>query len=197
MAQTRKEHEIAATADQAKPPTPFERMIHSMARIAELEKQEAAVSTDQDNAILSAETIEEMWDADERGPLGGRDLADCELAILNIGLKYSRSNTAPDGSEIKTKFRTSDGRILYLMVDAVRTSDAGEKKTIRLPKVGETFQFNTSAPSLVEKLWWLHQHGMIDPLQGKMVECVIKAIDLGGGQAVLKLRPAPRRAQRA
>lgn len=120
-------------------------------------------------AILSAETEEEMWDADERGPLGGRNLPDVEQTILDFTVKYSRDAT------MRTVFVTSDGKRMYLLVSAKRLD------------TGEEIVWNTSAPLIVAKIMWLDQRGKLP------YDCVIRATDLGGGQAVLKLKPIPAR----
>jgi hypothetical protein len=65
---------------------------------------------------------------------------------------------------------------MYLLVRAIRLD------------TGEEFIWNTSAPGLVSKLFWLEIHDKLP------CECVIRSTDLGGGQAVLKLKPIPVRA---
>lgn len=119
-------------------------------------------------AILSAETEQEMWDADERGPLGGRDLADVELRILSYGVRFSRAN-------IGSRFVGKNGREMYVMVEATRYDN------------GAHISFNTSAPYLVAKIVWLDRHNKLP------ADAVIRATDLGAGQAVLKLKPLSKR----
>lgn len=168
--------------------TPFQVMLRAM----ELEAtQDAGTFAGDDlNGILTAETEEEIWDADERGPLNFQHLADCELAVMDITVKYSRGSR----DDIQTPFITPEGKKMYLLVEAARLSDAGEKQHLRLPAVGEVFQANTSARYIVGKLWAFYTRGYMS--QGKTLECVVKEIDLGDGTGVLKLRPMPRRAVR-
>jgi hypothetical protein len=175
--------------------TPFQRMLRMMESEATAEVEENKFSGDDLNAILTAETEDALWDADERGPLNGQHLAACELALVDVSVKFSRGE-----SDIVSPFQVADGRggtrKMYLLVTAYRLSDAGEKSHLRLPAIGELFEFNTSARFLVAKIWSFYTKGYIDPDAGKVLECVIRETDLGGGQGVLKLRPMPRRAVR-
>jgi hypothetical protein len=180
------------TTGQVTKITPFQGMIRQMGMTAELDLTATKFNGDDLNALLTAETEAELWDADERGPLNFQHLADCELQIIDLSVKYSR---AGQNGDMVSQFVTDDGKKMYLLVTAVRISNAGEKTVLRLPAVGEEFQANTSARYVVGKLWAFLQKGYIDPDNGKRLECVVKSTDLGDGQAVLKLRPMPRRTQ--
>lgn len=168
--------------------TPFQVMLRAMAMDATADAEDAKFTGDNLNALLTAESEDEIWDADERGPLNFQHLADCEIAIVDIAVKFSRGSN----SEIATPF-VHDGKKMYLLVTAYRLSDAGEKKLYRLPAVGEVFQANTSAQFVTTKLWAFYTKGYINPDNGKTLECVVKAVELGDEQSVLKLRPMPRR----
>jgi hypothetical protein len=122
--------------------------------------------------ILAADTEEEMWDADDLLQTGGRDLADVEQTIISYEVKRSRN---PD---IKSAFRAEDGRYMFLLIRSVKL------------ETGDEFTWNTSAPYLVAKIIWLADHDRLP------YDAVIKATDLGAGQAVLKLKPIPKRAMR-
>lgn len=173
--------------------TPFQIMLRAMAMDATADAESNTFSGDDLNAILTAENESDIWDADERGPLNFQHLADCEIAIMDVNVKYSRGTN----TEIQTPFIVKDdkgnSRKMYLLVKCVRLSDAGEKKHLRLPAVGEVFEANTSARFVAAKIWAFYIKGYINPDTGKTLECVVKEIDLGGDQAVLKLRPMPRR----
>lgn len=171
--------------------TPFQRMIRAMEMDATAEVEAGNFTGDDLNAILSAETEEELWEAGEQGPLNAQHLAGCELAIVDVRVKYSRGE-----SDILTPFVTPDGRKMYFLVNAYRLSDAGKKAPIVLPAVGEIFEFNTSARFLATKIWAFYTRGYINPDTGKTLECAIHETDLGGGQAVLKLRKLPNRVVR-
>lgn len=164
--------------------TAFQRLISTMGEMAELESDTPGMGESSMEAILLAETEDEMWAADDRGPLGGRDLAEVELEIHGFTVKRSRRNR----DDIKTVFVDEAGHKMYLMVSATRISQSPERPDIA---VGDLVEFNTSAPLLVLKLFWLRNHDKIP------VECVIRGTDLGEGQTVLKLKPIPKRAQRA
>ena len=148
--------------------------------------------------ILSAETEEELWEADNRAPLNFQHLAGCEIGILGFDVKFSR---AGNNSSIVTPFTWQDERgtdkKMYLLVSCVRLSDAGAKSIIKLPPVGEQFQANTSARYVVTKLWRAMTMGLIDEKTGKVLECMVEETDLGDGTGVLKLRPIPKRVMRA
>lgn len=121
--------------------------------------------------ILTAETEEEMWNADDLAQTGGRDLADVEQILLAYAVKWS---TNPD---IGSAFIDPDtGRRMYLLVRSARI------------ETGDEFVWNTSAPLLVGKILWLADR---DKLPANVV---IRARDLGGGQQVLRLKPIPKRA---
>lgn len=166
-------------------PTPFQVMLRAMEMDASAE--DGNFGGDDLNAILSAETEEEMWEADERPPLNFQHLAGCELSILDFDVKYSRGE-----SEIQTPFITPDGKKMYLLVKCVRLS-GGKTTVFRLPEIGEVFTANTSARFVVAKLWRMLTLGMIDERVGRSAECMVQSTDLGGGQAVIKLRPIPKR----
>jgi hypothetical protein len=167
-------------------PTPFALMVRAMANDATA--SEGEFSGDDLNAILAAESEEEMWDADERPPLNFQHLAGCEIAIIDFTVKYSRGGN----DSIKTPF-TYDGKKMYILATCTRLSDAGEKSVLRLPPVGEIFQANTSARFVVAKIWKAMIMGLIDYRAGKSLECVVQVTDLGDGTGVLKLRPIPKR----
>jgi hypothetical protein len=119
--------------------------------------------------IMEAEDESEMWDADDLDQTGGKDLVDVEQRILAYTVKYSSNPT------IQSVFRDSEGHYMYLLVRSANLS------------TGEEFVWNTSAPLVVGKIMWLATRSRIP------ADVVIKAKDLGGGQAVLRLKPIPKR----
>jgi hypothetical protein len=162
----------------AQPLTPFQHLLQVMDMEATAETDSQAAGNDL-NVLLSAETDEEAWDADERPPLNFQHLADCDLEIRSIDVKYSRGVN----SDIQSIFVSPDGRQMYLMVECVRITNAGQKTIINLPKVGEVFQANTSAKYLVGKFMNFYLRGRV-PFRTH-----IKSVPLDGGQQVLKARP--------
>lgn len=179
------------------PRNPFGLMIAGMAMEATLETEAEAFSGDDVNltAILTAEDDDAIWDADERGPLGFRDLAGCEIEIIALDVKFSRNATKPTGEDFKSVFvDPGTGKQMYLLLTCVRIGETGDEDTrIRLPEIGEQFQANTSARYLVAKLWRFYQLGKIDPDNNVRLACRVRGTDLGDGQTVLKLRPLPKR----
>lgn len=176
-------------------PTPFQMMLRAMANDASAE--DGNFGGDDLNAILSAETEEELFESDERPPLNFQHLAGCEIAVLNFDVKFSRGNN----DSIQTPFVWEDSKghakKMYLLVKCVRISTAGEKTVIKLPPVGEVFTANTSARFVVAKLWRAMTLGLIDSARGTSWECAVQETDLGDGTGVIKLRPIPKRAVRA
>ena len=124
-------------------------------------------------AIATADTEEEMWDADEFSQIGGRNLEDVEQSILEYTVKFSSNQ------EIQSVFVDSKGRKMYLLVRAARLTN------------GEEFIWNTSAPLVVGKILWLANHNRIPG-----AEVVIKGKGPEGSR-VLMLKPVPKRATRA
>jgi hypothetical protein len=175
-------------------PTPFQIMIRAMAMDATAD--DGSFSGDDLNAILSAETEDELWESDERPPLNFQHLAGCEIEILDFSMKFSRTNDP----KMKTPFvwvdEQDNSRKMYVIAKCVRLSDAGDKKLIRLPGVGEVFEANTSARFVVTKMWRAMTMGLINANNGKGLQCVVQETDLGDGQGVLKLRPIPTRSVR-
>lgn len=170
-------------------PNPVRRMLGAMAMEATMNSGDAFTGDDV-LAILEAETEQEMFEADQQGPLNMQHLEDCELAIYDVSVKFGRGGN----EDIKTMFIDPEtGKQMYLWVTAARISDAGNKSTIKLPGVGEQFQLSTSARFVVTKLWWLSTHGKIDRDAGVSYEVKVDGTPLGGGQSVIKLLPVPKR----
>jgi hypothetical protein len=166
-------------------PTAFAAFLAHMENLAELDTGSSGGSGERTvEAILAAESEDEMWEADEQGSLGGRNLADVEQEIQDFEVKFSNRQ------DIDTIFIGPEtGRKMYVLIRAVRVSKSSEMPSIA---VGEEFVYNTSAPALVAKLFWARGHGKVPGWQA-----VIRATDLGGGQAVLKFKPLPERPAKA
>lgn len=122
-------------------------------------------------AILSAESEEDFWNADEKVSTGGRDLQDVEIRILDFTVKKGTDTGIKNNI-----FRDPEsGAALYLDVRAVRLDS------------GEEMVFNTSAPLVVAKILGLQERGMLPQ------DCVIRGTETANG-TVLKLKPVPKRA---
>lgn len=178
-------------------PSPFDSLLRMMEMEATAAAENNTFSGDDLVGILSAESDDDIWDADERGPLNAQDIAGCEIEIIGVTVKWSRGD-----SDIATPFQVRDEhgttKKMYLIVSAVRISDSGDNRsTMRLPDIGEVFEFNTSARFVVAKIMQFYRLGRIDADTHSTLECMVRATDLGSGQAVLKLRPLPKRAQRS
>jgi hypothetical protein len=153
--------------------------MQKMSMTADIDSAESSGSTENTvEKIILAETEEEMWEADELGLIGGRDLVDKEMSVRSFLIRYSTSRTAPDGEAIQSAFVDNQGRGMYLLV------------TSTLLENGEEIVWNTSAPAIVSKLVWLHENSKLP------MECVIRGKDLGAGKTYLSLKPVPKRAVR-
>lgn len=161
-------------------PRAFQALIQRMSMSADIDSTEQTGSTEMTvEKIVTAESEAEMWEADELGLIGGRDLIDKEMRVESFLTRFSNSKVGPDGETIISKFVDAAGRGMYLLVTSV------------LLESGEEVVWNTSAPSVVSKLIWLDENNALPK------DCVIRGKDLGGGQTYLTLKPVPKRAVQA
>ena len=163
---------------------PFQRAIRAMDMEATADETDNFMMLDMADAILEAESDEEIWEADERGVLNFQHLAGCDIIITDVHVKYGSGNT-----DIITPFQW-EGRKMYLLVTVVRTSHETDRPEIRLPEPGEPFTVNTSAFFVVTKIWAFYTKGRINPDNGSSLAAYVKNVDLEGGKKVIKLRPA-------
>jgi hypothetical protein len=162
---------------------PFHRLRRKMAEMATLDSAEKRVSGDAINAILSAETEADMWDADELAQYNAQKLSGCDLQITSFEVRFSDGSTEIDNPV----FVDEKGRQMYLLVHAFRITDATEKKDVLLPPIGQEFIWNTSAQNIVPKLFWMLEHGWFDP-GAKPIRVHVKGTKLSGGRSVEKLK---------
>jgi hypothetical protein len=168
--------------------TPFQQMIRAMAADAEMATETAEYDGSDLNKMLTAETDEEIWDADELGTLNFQHLTGCEIAITDISVRVS-ANTAD--SDVQSVFQTPDGKQLYLLVKAYRTRVTGdEDRMLNLPGIGDEFTANTSARYIVGKLWAFYTRGRINPDTNTTLGVYVKGQKTQNGNTVIKLRPA-------
>lgn len=165
-------------------PSPFQRLRRRMAEMAVLETAEGRVSGEDINAILAAETEEDMWDADELSVYNAQKLSGCDLQITTFEVRFSEGSN----DEIKTPFMDDKGRQMYLLVHAFRITDKTDKRDVVLPPVGQEFIWNTSARNIVAKLFWMLDHGWFDTDATKPVRVHIKGTPLSGGRSVEKIK---------
>ncbi len=166
------------------------RLIRLMESEATAALEDSSFKGDDVMDIFEAESKAEMYEADQREPLNMQKLAGCELEILDIEIKFSRSVASSNAEAITSIFTTPEGKQLYVMFKAARTRKTGEeKRSVKLPEVGEVFQGNTSARFCVAKLMWLYVHGEVNASQGKSERVKVKGTALEGGQEVVKLLP--------
>lgn len=175
--------EMATQTGKAIAEKPFERLLRQMENLAELDRDSGAgnvSAVNTVNAILSAETEQEMWDADEMAQVNGKTLVGLEMTIHDFQVKFG------DNEDIESVFIAPESnRHMYLLVECSRLSAS---RVCPQYAVGDTIIWNTSAPSLVAKLFWMRTH---NKLPG--AEAVIQETPLGGGKGVLKLKELPKR----
>lgn len=160
------------------------RILRMMENEATAAQEEQAFSGDDVADIFEAETKTDMYEADQRAPLNAKDLAGTELEIISVEVKFSNR------TDINTIFITPEGKRMYLMIRSCRVRETGdEKRNVKLPAIGEVFQWDTSARFVVAKLLWLYTHGDINPDMGATETVRVVGTDLGGGQEVVKLMP--------
>jgi hypothetical protein len=131
------------------------------------------VAAAQLDKILSANSVEQMWDADDMDSQGGRDLQDVEQRINSFTVHKSGRFTSglPAGPD----------EYFWILVRSQKLAN------------GEEFVWNTGAPLILGKLRWLESQ---DLLGTPDAECVIRGTETPNG-VVLKLRPVPKRATQA
>jgi hypothetical protein len=117
---------------------PHERFIASLVRQAEANAliHGKDVSLSQVDRILSAETAEEIWDADEGGTVSGQDMIDVEIQILDF-------TPLPSADQYDTTLG------VYANITAIRM-DTGEDVII-----------NTGADKIITKVAKFKSQGML------------------------------------
>lgn len=178
--------EMATRTGKAVAEKPFERLLRQMEGLAQLSGDgsgsQSAINTV--NAILGAESEEEMWQADELPQVNGKTLAGMEQTIHDFEVKFG------DDPEIESVFvGPESGRHMYLLVTSSRLSMS---RVCPQYAIGDEIIWNTSAPALVAKLFWFRAHGK---LPGQ--ETVIESTELGAGKTVLKFKDIPKRPTKA
>lgn len=141
-----------------------ERFIDYLARKADADSQDRnyEIAAAQLDRILSAESADEMWAADDFESVGGRDLVDVEMEI--------QSFTVHQASD---QFKSPLG--YWFMIQATRLDN-------KAPVV-----FNTGAPLVMGKLRWLEAAELLGTETARVV---IRGTDTPNG-TVLKLKPVP------
>lgn len=171
------------------PQTPFSRFIRQMSMTAEIDATEntgnsAAISTVE--RILSAND-DDIWNAGDLTNIGGRNLVDVEMELTGYSVRLGNRD------DVESIFTDDNGRKMYILVQStiigIPTTDAQQFGRPPL-EIGQEIVWNTSAPDIVPKIIALYDRNKFP------VQCVIRALDLGGGKHYLRLKPIPKRAVR-
>ncbi len=171
-------------------PTPFSRLIRQISLEAEIDATDStgnASTIATVERIMTAVTDEDVWNAGDLANIGGRNLVDVEMQVTDFLVKYGNRE------DVETVFRDDNGRQFFLLVSSniigIPESDGQEFGRPPL-QIGDTIVWNTSAPDIVPKLVSFRDRNRF-PL-----DCVIRALALGGGKHYLRLKPVPKRAVR-
>jgi hypothetical protein len=164
--------------------TPFQQLLRRMSEMATLDQTaDRQTSADADiSAILSAESEADMWESDDFDSWNAGKLSGTDLQI-----QWFEVRKGPIDPEIQSPF-VYDGNQLFLLVHCFRLTNEQADKSMRLPDIGREFTFNTSAPRIVGKLFWMLNNGWFDN-GAAPVQVHIEGTKLSGGRSVEKLKP--------
>jgi hypothetical protein len=189
MAQNANSPETRAKEGTVQQQTPFTRLIRQLSLEAEIDAADnsgnaSTIATI--DRIMSAENDEDIWNAGDLANIGGRNLVDVEMQVTDFLVKYGNRD------DVESVFM-ADGRKFFLLIKStiigIPSTDAQEFNRPPL-EIGQEIVWNTSAPDIVPKLVAFRDRNKF-PL-----DCVIRALDLGGGKHYLRLKPVPKRAVR-
>lgn len=117
------------------------------------------------DAMLAAETPEDIWEADSGGTIAGQNFTDVPIRITGYSVvKGGEQFAAPLG--------------VYILITATVLDGANAEGA----DTGDTVTLNTGAPLIIGKLRVLEANGLLP------VDCFIKGTKTPNG-TVLKLRP--------
>lgn len=182
--------ETSAKSGEIQTPTPFHRLIRQLSLEAEIDSADSKGSASTISTverIMSAASDDDVWNAGDLANIGGRNLVDVEMQVVDFIVKYGNRD------DVESVFMDNNGRKLFLLVSStiIGLPDADPTEFGRPPlSIGDTIVWNTSAPDIVPKLVSFRDRNRF-PL-----DCVIRALDLGGGKHYLRLKPVPKRAMR-
>lgn len=149
---------------------PHERFVEYMVRRAEVEGPQMAseVSGDSIDKIVTAQTVEDVWAADEGGTISGQDFEDVEHRINSFMV-------APSSDEYSANLG------VYVAIKATLLQEYDGKPP------GTEVTIVTGAASLIAKLRMFEQMNAL-PIDG-----IIKGTKTAKG-TLLRYRPVPKRA---
>lgn len=155
---------------------PFEKFTAHLQRLAAHndEGNKDVVTSSQVDKILSAESIEDVWDADEGGMYALKDLVGMELELRS-------AKDLPSKDETK---RNLFGTWMLMECTALV-----ENRKLGIP-AGDVLLINTGVPVVIAKIKALQGKG-VDPIQ-----FIVQGVPSTSGEMV-RLRPIPSRALKA
>jgi len=129
-----------------------------------------ALGDAQMDAILSADSLEAMFSADDMDSTGGRDLEEVEMCILDVA--YAASDRFTHGLSL------GSGLYLYVFITSQRLDTR------------EIIVWNTGSRLIIGKIRWLEANELFGTPDANVV---IKGADTQSGGRVLKLYGVPKR----
>jgi hypothetical protein len=162
--------DVAAKEGTVIEPKPHDRFVANLKARAvaaqgdDGKKRSFEIAASQMDKILTAETEEDIWDADEGGTVSGKDFTDIAIEINGYEL-----------TESDDKYDSPLG--VYVNINATTLQKA------KGYDVGEIVIINTGATLIITKLEAFRSKGLIPGLR-----CIIKGTEAKNG-TVLKLRP--------
>jgi hypothetical protein len=165
--------EQSAQSGTVEGPRPYERFVASLQRRAQeqTDRGHFELTANQMDKILTAETDEEIWDADEGGLIALKDLVGAELRITEF---HEEKSTDPE---------MDNGLGVFIVGTATLLNDA-------CGTPGEEIQFNSGVATVITKLESFRSRGTW-PL-----ETLVTGVKSKKGEMV-RLRPVPRRVTKA
>ena len=164
--------------------SPFQLLLRRMSEMATLDNTaERQSTTDADiSKILTAENESEMWESDDFDSWNAAKLSGSDIEI-----EWFEVKKGPIDPEIQSPFNYDNAQ-LFLLVHSFRLTDRKADKNQNLPPVGQEFTWNTSAPRIVGKLFWMLNAGWFDANSDHgPVQVHIEGTKLSGGRSVEKL----------
>lgn len=153
MTKTASDVDKPGTTGVIQGPTALDKFTSYLTRRAETEQETGSYNYAEDlaNRMFAAETVADLWDADEGGITAAKNLLDTELEIR--GYRVLKGN--------RDDYDNGTGH--YYIVDAVRLSDGAEQP------------FNTGALGLMIKL------RAFEALDAFPIRCFIKGVPASEG----------------
>jgi hypothetical protein len=147
-------------------PTVHDKFAEYMALYAKANTRDAGDAQDSiSERLLTAESEEDIWDADEGEMPSAEDLVNIPIRIFSFDVLTSNDPG-------KQNARTGN---TYLVIHSARLDN------------GDMLDWNTSATLIVQKLMRMYNKGFLDPSANKYLDAMVTSTRTGNGFDVYKL----------